>query len=195
MTLARPEHRLPSEVLRDLVAWLREARVEGIVIGGVAAAILGRPRTTQDVDALVLLKDARGFLEAGAKRGFTARIADPLDFASRSRMLLLRHEPTGIHVDISMAGLPFEEEAIRRGRPHTVRGVPVPIPIPTPEDLIIMKAVAHRARDTADIEAVLDMHPKIDLERVRRWVAEFAQVLEMPELRDDLEKILKRPGD
>jgi hypothetical protein len=188
------QQRLPSEVLRDLVAWLKASRVEGIVIGGVAAAILGRPRATQDVDALVLLNDPREFLEVGAKHGFRGRIADPVAFARQSRVLLLRHEPTGIHVDISMAGLPFEEEAIRRGRPRAIRGVPVQIPIPTPEDLIIMKAVAHRPRDTADIEAILDMHPKIDAARVLRWVADFAQVLEMPELREDIEKLLKRSG-
>jgi hypothetical protein len=135
--LAPKGQHLPSEVLRDLVTWLDAAGVKGIVIGGVAAAFLGRPRATQDVDALVLVQDARAFLETGSKHGFVARIADPLGFAARSRVLLLRHEPTGIPVDISMAGLPFEEEAIRRAQVRSARGVPVPIPLPTPEDLVI----------------------------------------------------------
>ena len=41
-------------VLRDLVAWLDAEKVPGVVIGGLAASLLGRPRLTRDVDALVL---------------------------------------------------------------------------------------------------------------------------------------------
>jgi len=173
------------------VAWLKAARVEGIVIGGVAASILGRPRATQDVDALVVVRDARGFLDVGSKHGFRGRIADPVGFSARSRVLLLRHEPSGIHVDITMAGLPFEEEAVRRGEARSIRGVQVPVPLPTPEDLVIMKAVAHRPRDTADIEAILGLYPGLDKARVRKWVGDFAAVLEMPELITDLERLLK----
>jgi len=53
-----------------------------------------------------------------------------------------------------------------------------------------MKALARRARDVADIEAVLDVQPEVDLERVRYWVSQFAEVLEAPDILDDLEKIL-----
>jgi hypothetical protein len=63
-------------------------------------------------------------------------------------------------VDISFGALPFEEEAIARaveGKVGKIR-----LPLPTPEDLVIMKAVAHRPRDAVDIEAVLDAHPKLD---------------------------------
>lgn len=190
VTLAKAP-RLPSEVLRDLVGWLNAARVEGIVIGGVAASILGRPRATHDVDALVLANDARDLLRTAVMHGFAARVADATDFAAKSRVLLLRHEATGIHVDVTMAGLPFEEEVIRRAQAQPVRGVPAPIPLPTPEDLVILKAVAHRPRDLADIEGILDLHPGIDKARVRKWVADFATLLEMPELRADLERLLK----
>ena len=54
-------------VLRDLVAWLKAKRIQDLIIGGVAASILGRPRATRDVDALVLRdeQDWDGFLTAG----------------------------------------------------------------------------------------------------------------------------------
>lgn len=38
------------DVLRDLVAWMKDQNVPGAVIGGVAAGLLGRPRVTGDVD-------------------------------------------------------------------------------------------------------------------------------------------------
>jgi hypothetical protein len=121
---------------------------------------------------------------------FEPRIDDPLGFAATTRVLLLRHAPTGIDADVSFGALPFEDEALTRsveGKLGRIR-----IPLPTPEDLIIMKAVAHRPRDTADIEAVLDAHPELDRERVRRWVEELAGALEAPELVADLEAILRR---
>jgi hypothetical protein len=61
-----------------------------------------------------------------------------------------------------------------------------------------MKAVAHRQKDLLDIESIVDIHPKLNLKRIRKWVNGFSEVLEMPEISDDLEKILvkkkhKRP--
>jgi len=36
----------------------------------------------------------------------------------------------------------------------------------------------------------MDAQPNIDLKRVRQWVREFSSVLELPEIYNDLEKIL-----
>ncbi len=43
-------------VLRDLVGWWKAGKVPGVVIGGLAASLLGRPRLTRGVDALVLVE-------------------------------------------------------------------------------------------------------------------------------------------
>jgi predicted nucleotidyltransferase len=178
--------------LRDLVAWLKAKRVEGLIIGGVAASILGRPRVTRDVDALVLLdeKDWGEFLSAGTEFGFVARVTDPLDFARKAKVLLVRHEPSGIDVDVTFATLPFEKEAITNGVWIDIRGVR--LPLPNAEDLIIMKVVAHRPRDLADIESIMDAHPNLNLRKIRRWVKEFSTAIEMPDILNDLEKILTR---
>jgi len=68
-------------VLADLIAWLKAEEVAGVVIGGLAASLLGRPRLTRAV-----------WVEVGGIR----------------------------------------------------------VPLPRPEDLIILKAVAHRPQDLAD---------------------------------------------
>jgi predicted nucleotidyltransferase len=178
--------------LRDLVAWLKANRTQGLIIGGVAASILGRPRVTRDVDALVLLdeKDWNEFLSAGIEFGFVARVTGPLDFARKAKVLLVRHEPSGIDVDVTFGVLPFEREAITHAVWVNIKGVR--LPLPTPEDLIIMKAVAHRPRDLADIESIIDAHPEINLRKIRRWVKEFSIAIEIPDILNDLEKILAR---
>lgn len=178
--------------LRDVVGWLDAERVPGMVIGGVAASVLGRPRATRDVDVIVLLEQERwaAFLGSGERFGFVTRLEDAVAFARQSRVLLVRHEATGIDVDVVFGALPFEEEALGRAQSVTVGGVT--FKLPTPEDFTIMKAVAHRPRDLMDIESVLDAHPTLNLARVRRWVREFSAAMEMPEISDDLEAILAR---
>lgn len=192
--MVEPSPLSPLEAaIAALVESLRAQRVRGMLIGAVAASLLGRPRTTRDVDAVVWLERPREwarFLAGLRTHGIEPRIAAPLDFAARSRVLLLRHAPSGIDVDISLGALPFEEEAISRATERKVGRLRVPLP--TPEDLVIMKAIAHRPRDAADIEGLLDAHPDLDATRVRRWVGEFAEALDAPELLTDLESLLER---
>jgi hypothetical protein len=178
--------------LGDLVTWLQAAQVPGVIIGGVAASLLGRPRVTRDIDALVLLDEAdwARFLAMGEQLGFEPRRPDALDFAQQARVLLVQHARSGIDVDMVFGALPFEEEAVANAVWVDVVGIR--LPLPAPEDLIIMKAVAHRPRDLGDIEAVLDAHPKLDRQRVRRWVREFSMALGMPDVLSDLEKVLNK---
>jgi hypothetical protein len=185
---------LPLPVLRDLLDWLNAQQTPGIIIGGIAASVLGRPRFTADVDVSVLVDESRWpeFLSGGEPHGFVPRLTEAIDFARRSRILLLRHDPTGINVDVALAALPFEREAIARGRSVSAGGFT--LPLPTAEDLIIMKAVAHRPRDLADIEAIVDCNPHLDRRRILRWVRRFSDALEAPELLQDLQALLKSRG-
>jgi hypothetical protein len=178
--------------LRALVGWLAATGVRGAVIGGVAAALLGRPRVTGDVDALVLVEESgwEAFVRAGARFGIRPRRPDAIAFARRSRVLLLRHEPSAIDVDVSLGALAFEREVVARARSRRVAGVSVPLA--TAEDLIVMKAIARRPRDVADIEGLRDAGRRLDRRRILRLVREFADALEMPEIARDLERILGR---
>jgi len=159
---------------------------QGIVIGGVAASLLGKPRLTADVDVVMILsiENLPQLLMAAAEEGLVPRITDAEAFARRHRVLLLRHEASSINVDISLGMLPFEVEAV--GRSVTREVGSVAIRLPTPEDLIVLKAVAHRPKDLLDIQAIIESHPDLDRERIKYWVHEFAQALDMPELWDDI---------
>ncbi len=190
--MTEPQELAPFiSTLSDLARWFESANVPGIVVGGVAASLIGRPRLTHDVDALVMVDEARWheLLEHGASFGFRPRLTDALAFAARARVLLMRHEPSGVDVDVMFGALRFEVEAVAHRTFVTVAGVA--LPLPTPENLIVMKAVAHRPRDLTDIEAILDAHPGLDVDHVRRWVREFARAAGMPEIWDDLRRLLK----
>jgi len=182
------------DTLRALDAWLAAAGVRWVLIGGVAASFLGRARFTKDVDVVVLggNQDIAHLLTVGASCGFIPRLSDSVALARERRVLLVDHQPSGVGVDVSLGVLPFEKEMVARATHAEIAGVSVPLP--SREDLIIMKAVAHRPIDLHDIDGILDAHPDVDAKRIRRWVGEFARLLEMPEILADVEAILARHG-
>jgi hypothetical protein len=77
-------------------------------------------------------------------------------------------------------------------RSHEHQAGALRIRLPTPEDLIILKAVAHRPKDLVDIAAVIGVHRQLDVARIRFWVQQFADLLEQPELWTDIETLLRK---
>jgi len=174
----------PLEALERLLSHFGH---RGVVIGGIAVGLLSQTRFTEDLDAMVLLSmdDIPHFLAAAEKEGIVPRIDQVEDFAKRSRVLLLRHTHSQTNIDISLGVLPFEEEVIQRSIAHTIDDM-LTIRLPTPEDLIIMKAVAHRPKDLLDIQGIIQSNPGLDRKRIQDWVVQFATLLEMPELWEDI---------
>lgn len=182
-------------VLADLTGWLESAGIPSMIVGGIAASVLGRPRATRDIDVLAILTDDRWAeaIAAAREHGLVGRIDDPLAFARRTRVLLLRHADSGVDIDIILGRLPYEEEAVARARFHDLGGVRTKLP--HVEDLLIMKAVAQRPQDLRDIEGLLDVHPEADVDRVREWLREFATAMTMPDLLESFDKLLsQRPN-
>jgi hypothetical protein len=179
--------------LRAVAKALAELRVPGMLIGGLASIAHGVPRATRDVDATFAggRLSLEAILAGFARHRIVPRIPNAADFATQNQVLLLRHRPSGVDVDVSIAWLPFELEAIRSARTMTVAGARVPVV--RPEDLIVYKALAWRPQDQQDIERLLARHgKKVDLARVRKILAEFAEALEEPERVEDLDRLLRR---
>lgn len=178
------------KALGDLESWLERARIRGIIIGGVAASLLGRPRATRVIDVLALLAEDRldDALAAAREVGIVARIEEPVAFARRTHVLLLRHAQSDVDLDVMLGRLPFEEAAIARGREVNIAGVKVKLP--QVEDLLFMKAVARRPHDLRDIEGLLDVHPAADVAQVSEWLRELADAAAMPELIEGFQKLL-----
>ena len=164
---------------------------QGVIIGGIATGFLGKPRFTVDLDAMFFAstKDVPRILEMAKAEGIEPRTDKVMEFAKKSRVLLLRHTASGASIDISLGVLPFEEEVVARSQVHDA-GI-LSVRLPTPEDLIIMKAVAHRPQDLIDIQTVIDSHPDLDVDRIKYWVISFADALEMPDLWTDIEDMFK----
>ena len=164
----------------------------GVIIGGIAVGLLGKPRYTADVDAMFLLstQDIPQFLESAREENIIPRVQNVEEFARKTRVLLLKHIPTNTEIDISLGVLLFEEEMVERGSVKSFANLSARLP--TPEDLIIMKAIAHRPKDLEDIRTIVDNNPNLDIARIEKWVRDFAEVMETPDLWKQIEGILKR---
>lgn len=180
------------EPLESLQRLLERFDGRGAIIGGIAVSILSKARHTEDLDAMFLLstQDIGRFLESARSEGIEPRIEHAADFALRSRVLLLRHALTGTNIDISLGILPFEQELVERSTVHQV-DEKLQLRLPTPEDLVIMKAVAHRPRDLEDIRALGEKYPNLDKTRIEQWLKAFGEALEMPDLWPKIEAILE----
>jgi predicted nucleotidyltransferase len=163
----------------------------GVIIGGIAVGFLGKPRFTADVDAMFLLsiQDIPKLLELANDENIIPRIQNAEEFARKNRILLLKHLPTETDIDVSLGILPFEEEMVERGSTKSFANLS--IRLPTPEDLVIMKAIAHRPKDLEDIRTIAEIYPNLDVGRIEEWVKAFGEVLEMPELLDLVKSLLK----
>lgn len=87
-----------------------------MVIGGLAVVMRGFPRHTDDIDATTMGADTdpQRLYDALRGSGFEARIDGAIDFARQHQVLLMRHTEAEVDLDVSLAWLPFEEQALDR---------------------------------------------------------------------------------
>jgi predicted nucleotidyltransferase len=188
----RPSRKI-RKALSDLTKALQRIDSPSMVIGGIAVIAHGVARQTIDIDATILATrlDASEVLEVLAGYSIRPRIADVSEFAERSQVLLLVHEETQVTLEVSFAFSPFEQEALERAVEADFAGIRISVAVP--EDLVIYKALAWRDRDRYDIEQLLTLHAdQIDLDKVKAFVREFAQILGAPERIAEFDQLVRK---
>lgn len=167
--------------VREVTAFFVANEIKHFVIGGIANAVWGEPRATQDADFKIIVGDrAISDIVALVAQQFRFRVPNPEAFARQTYVLPVRAS-NDIGVDIGLGFLPYEELAIDRAVAIELSGVS--FAVCTAEDLIIQKAISEREKDWSDIEGVLTRQgPALDQDYILHWLPEFAAALERPEL-------------
>jgi hypothetical protein len=80
-------------------------------------------------------------------------------------------EGQSIDVDLFLGESPYQAELLARRRKEAVDGLSVWFV--SPEDLVLLKLLANRPRDLADIGDVLFTQGELDVPYMRRWGAEL----------------------
>jgi hypothetical protein len=169
-------------------------RLPACLIGALAVHRWGEPRATADVDLTVLAPYGEDGQLLDALFGrFTPRRTDARAFALAQRVALIRASG-GVPVAVALAAFPFELEVLDRGSPWQI--VPgVTVRTCSAEDLILYKLVAARPRDLIDVDSIVRRQQhRLDVERIRRWGRELAELKDDPELLRPFEDALRRIG-
>jgi hypothetical protein len=138
------------------------------VFGAQAVILYGVPRLSADVDVTLALEpDApERFVQDMQAAGFTLRVDDP-DFVRRTRVMPFVHTPTGMPLDVVLAGSGLEDEFLARARWTDAGGTM--LPLIDVADLVIAKVLAGRPKDIDDARALWGLHGgTVDEGRVRR---------------------------
>jgi hypothetical protein len=159
--------------------------------GGLAVIHWGEIRMTQHIDLCLL--SGFGNEEQYIKillNLYKSRIPDAHNFAQKNRVVLL-YASNGVSVDISLSGLPFEEEMIKRATSFTFHPNCSLITC-SAEDLIILKAFADRTRDWMDVESVIIRQgEKLNTNYIIDRLSPLCELKEAPEIIDKLKNLFK----
>ena len=183
------ENRL-LEALGRAVQFLEREDIPFVVVGGLANAVWGEPRTTRDVDLKVYIgeRTAQEFAALVAEE-FAPATPTPGGPALVVSIPIL----PGVMVDFLIAIPGYEEEVLARAR--TFDFGEMTLPVCSPEDFIIHKIIADRPKDWADVEGVLiEQHNELDQKYVYAWLGQFAEILERSDWLDRYEDLVRRLG-
>jgi hypothetical protein len=138
----------------DLCVSLNGRSVEYVIVGGYALAFHGAPRFTGDLDIFIrptednidrLIRALRDF-------GFRQPQFDPNDLLQRRKILELGRQPVQVHIMAFISGVPWETAWDSR---QSATYGNTPVSFLGREAFIANKRAVGRAKDLADIEALL----------------------------------------
>ena len=183
----------PADLLAALAAALAGTGCRWYVFGAQAVIIWGRPRLTTDVDVTVEIASGgtASLVSTLTSAGFhlTEDFSD--EFVRVTRVLPFSHAATGMALDVVLAGPGLEEQFLDRAQLVDLAGVSVPVI--SPEDLIVTKTLAGRAKDLEDIRGVIQARgTTLDLNYIRSTLTILESALGQSDLAPAFEAELQR---
>lgn len=147
------------------------------MIGGLAVAAWGRPRLTEDVDLKVSATRAEATKLTEILGPEFCPVPDAVEIAGSLGVLFL-DGPGGVRLDLLLADLGFDEQALKRA----VEAEIVPgfnARICTAEDVIIFKMITTRPRDREDARSIaVEQGETLDVGYIKHWLDLFQEALD-----------------
>ena len=146
--------------------------VRTCLIGGLARAVYATRRATADVDVIVDLVDLAPILALAPALGLVS-VPREVEALAHSVMTRLRvpEELTGdTRLDVIGRSHDYYARILARGVIDTSLGPPIRVALA--EDIIVLKTLADRPQDRADVAAIIDaQRDRLDRDLIRRECA------------------------
>jgi hypothetical protein len=156
-----------TETVEQLGALFQKRKTTHALIGGIAASLRSRARTTKDVDLLLSVPQLElpGLLQAMLEQGCQFEFFPAIREWNEGGMLALNWS-NGVRVDLLKPVIPAFQHILDRAREERI-GEQV-IRVADAEGLLLLKLLAFRPIDQDDIQAILVANSgKLDLDWVR----------------------------
>jgi len=180
-----------EEILAKLARALDKNNIPYMIIGGQAVLLYGEPRLTRDIDVTlgVDVNALPELIEICKKLSLTPLPLDIAGFVEQTMVFPVKDDSTGIRIDFIFSFTSYEKKAIKRAREIPIKKTIVKFA--SPEDVIIHKIFAGRARDLDDVKSILLKNPSVDLPYIRKWLSEFDTSLSEKDLLKKFEETRK----
>jgi predicted nucleotidyltransferase len=163
-----------AKALHDFAEVFEEMGLSYAIMGGIAVRVYGIPRATYDIDITLALDRAGlpNLYKLVEAKGYTVPevyLGGWIDQVAGMAVVKVRLylEDHGVDVDIFLSESPFQAQILARRRRADVNGISMWIV--SPEDLILLKLLAHRPRDFADIGDILFTQGQLDQPYMTHW--------------------------
>ncbi len=173
-----------TTVLANFVTLFDELEVDYAVMGGMAVRVHGIPRPTFDLDFTITISRQAlpHFYDRISAAGYVISDLYSTGWVDQVAGLLLIKVTfyvagNGVDLDLFLAESPFQLSLMSRRQQHLIDGRQTWIV--SPEDLVLLKLIAHRPRDFVDVADVLFAQGKLDETYLHRWAKELGVVAEL----------------
>jgi hypothetical protein len=154
------------------------------LFGAQAVSVHGFPRATADLDLTVDLGShttVAALVPILRRAGFVLRFADDA-FIAATRVIPVVHRPSGIPIDLVLAGPGLEQQFLDEIVVHRVGRQS--IPVLSVENLVVTKLLAGRPKDLEDVRELLAVRgDRIDHARIDDLLSQLEEALGHGDLR------------
>ncbi|HWL92101.1 MAG TPA: hypothetical protein VNT79_01080 [Phycisphaerae bacterium] len=163
-----------QQILLDAVSVLERLRIPYAIMGGFAARAWGLPRPTYDADIAIAAgtEELQKLFDGLEQEGFDIPPEHRTGFldvlAGFKKAKVNRFVDRNVwHTDFFLAQGEFLNSALARAR-ETKIGLKT-VRVMAPEDIILLKLIASRRKDLADIEEIMGVCRDLDVPYLRNW--------------------------
>lgn len=168
---------------------MRIAKVNYLIIGGVAIGIWGAVRLTEDIDVMLFIakKNAKAMLNKAKSLGF--RFDEKLVTKQVSQVGVFKIHYENYHLDFLLASTELEQSALERKVKVTIFNREVFVP--SKEDLLLLKIIPARPKDILDAEGIANRQKgKLDVKYLEFWAQRLSDEAQDMRIYNELKRLL-----
>lgn len=178
-----------SDFFRISIELMKIAKIDYLIIGGVAIGVWGNLRLTQDIDIMLFIakKNVKTMLDKAMSLGF--RFEEKVVTQKIRQVGVFKIFYENYHLDFLLASTDLEESALHRK--VKVKIFEQDVFVPSKEDLLLLKIIPARPKDILDAEGIASRQKgKLDVQYLEFWAQRLSDEAQDMRIYNELQRLL-----